>query len=75
MINALILIKTEPGHDRDIVVSLLRWAAVKRAKSLTGGFDVYALVEAASLDDLRKFLNERVCKLAGLKKVDTYIEF
>jgi DNA-binding Lrp family transcriptional regulator len=52
VIKAYVLIQTEPGKTARVVEAVLQVKGVTAAEGVTGPYDVVALAEARSLDEL-----------------------
>jgi len=59
MIRAFVMITMKPGTSQEIVSSR-RIRGVKMANSVLGRFDAVAVIEAESLEELRKIIYEMV---------------
>mgnify|MGYP000324190672 CR=1 FL=1 len=69
----LLTLKVDPDRVSAICQDLIRFGHVRKVLEVTGEFDVFALVEAKSVKDFRDFLEERVSKLPGVRRTETYL--
>lgn len=68
MVNAYILIETEPGKIKEIVDQLSKLKEVSCSCGVTGPYDVIALIEADDIDRLGDIIMKKVQKIPGIKK-------
>lgn len=64
MIEAYVLVQTEPGHAPKVASSIIGLAGVSRADDVTGPYDVIVRVSAESVDDLGREV------VAGIQQVE-----
>ncbi|MEN3047215.1 MAG: Lrp/AsnC ligand binding domain-containing protein [Candidatus Caldarchaeales archaeon] len=72
-IVAFVHICAEPNRVGEIVSSLCACSHVTRVFSVTGEYDVIAMVRVRDINELHRFLRMRVMNLAGVKGVETSI--
>lgn len=63
--KAYVLIETAANRARQVVTSLKRLEEVREADSVTGPYDVIAVVEAADLDAIGALVTERIHPIPG----------
>ena len=71
-LRAFVLVTVKPGTSEDIVRSR-RIKGVKMANSVLGRFDAVVVVEAESLEELRKMIYEMVEQLPNVVHTETLI--
>ncbi len=71
-LRAFVLVTGKPGTAGDIVRSR-RVKGVKMANSVLGRFDAVVVVEAESLEELRKMIYEMVEQLPNVVHTETLI--
>lgn len=71
-LRAFVMIKVKPGTSEEIVKSR-RIRGVKMANSVLGRFDAVIVVEAESLEKLRKIIYEMIEQQPNVLHTETYI--
>ena len=71
-LRAFVMVTVKPGTSEDIIRSR-RIKGVKMANSVLGRFDAVFVVEAESLDELRKIIYEMVEKQPNVIHTETLI--
>ena len=71
MVQAYILIQTEVGKARDVAASISDISGVVRVDAVTGPYEVIALTEAHTLDELGKMIVSRVQLVPGITRTIT----
>ena len=71
--SALILLKTEPGRERDVYSSLTDISEVVETHALYGEYDLLALVECDSSRELTSLLMQKMRQIDGVKETETLI--
>ena len=66
---ALVLISTEPGRERDVVIMLNDMPEVSEAMVLFGEYDVYCKISVDDFPELSKLILQQIRTLDGV--VDT----
>ena len=66
---ALVLISTEPGRERDVVMMLNAMPEVSEAMVLFGEYDVYCKISVDDFPELSKLILQQIRTLDGV--VDT----
>ena len=66
---ALVLISTEPGRERDVVVMLNAMPEVSEAMVLFGEYDAYCKISVDDFPELSKLILQQIRTLDGV--VDT----
>ncbi len=71
MVRAFVLIQTEVGQTGRVAEEVGALEGVSSAVSVTGPYDVIALVEAASIDTLGKMVVSRIQGVQGVTRTLT----
>lgn len=71
MVQAYILIQTEVGRARDVASEIRGIPGVVRVDAVTGPYDVVALTEARTVDELGKMIVSRVQMVPGITRTLT----
>jgi DNA-binding Lrp family transcriptional regulator len=71
-IRAFVMVTMKPGTSEEIVRSR-RIKGVKMANSVLGRFDAVVVIEAESLQDLKKIIYEMVEQHPNVVHTETYI--
>jgi len=69
--KAFILMETAVGKSKEVVASLKQLKGVKSVDSVTGPYDVIAIVEAESLNDIGDLVTRKVHPIAGITRTVT----
>ena len=69
--RAFILIETVVGRTKEVVASLRQLEGVKSVDPVTGPYDVIAIVEAESLNDIGDLVTERIHPIPGISRTVT----
>ncbi|MEM3726048.1 MAG: Lrp/AsnC ligand binding domain-containing protein [Candidatus Bathyarchaeia archaeon] len=72
MLEAYILINTEPGMIWSVAEAALKIEGVKMAHAVTGQFDAVAYVEFVKMEDLGKII-EKLQRVKGVRRTQTLI--
>lgn len=72
MLEAYILINTEPGMIWSVAEAALKIEGVKMAHAVTGQFDAVAYVEFVKMEDLGKII-EKLQRIKGVRRTQTLI--
>jgi len=66
--KAFILITTTGGRTKEVVDGVRLLEGVKSVDSVTGPYDVIAVVEAEDLDDIGDLVTGKIYPLAGISR-------
>ena len=69
--KAFILIETNVGKINEVVAKISQLAGVKSADPVTGPYDVIAVVEAESLNDVGVLITLTIPSIAGISRTVT----
>jgi DNA-binding Lrp family transcriptional regulator len=72
VLEAYILINTEPGMIWSVAEAALKIEGVKMAHAVTGQFDAVAYVEFVKMEDLGKII-EKLQRVKGVRRTQTLI--
>ncbi len=75
MISAVILIEAEPAKVADLAEALVNLDGVSEAYSVTGEYDLVAMVRAAEHDMLADIVTHGIAKLDGVTRTHTLVAF
>ena len=59
----------------DVVQALSQFSNVEELYEVTGEYDIVALVSAASIEDFRDFLKNKLLKIKGVRSTVTSVVF
>jgi len=71
MITAYVFIQAQVGRSADVGAEVAQIEGVRSADVVTGPYDVIALVEAASMDDLGKLVVAKIQAVEGVTRTLT----
>ena len=69
--RAFILIETAVGRTKEVVTALRQLEGVKSVDPVTGPYDVIAIVEAESLNDIGDLVTGKIHPVAGISRTVT----
>ena len=72
-ISAYVFIESTPGRSSQVAQSLANLPGVQKAHSVTGSYDVIALVEAEDVTALGQFITRHIHRLPGVLKTTTNV--
>ena len=72
-VRAYVLIETAVGKSKDVVADITQLDGVKSADSVTGPYDVIALIEAENMTDIGDLVVEKIGGINGISRTVTYI--
>ena len=75
MVDAVVLIKVEPGSVTKIANALLDLKGITEVFSVAGNYDVVALVHVLENEDLAELVGERIRNVQGIHSTQTLIAF
>jgi len=75
MITALVLMKVERGAINAVAQSLLEIPGVAEVYSITGEYDLMALLRLARYEDLAEVVTERMITLEAIQRTQTMMAF
>jgi len=69
--KAFILIETAVGKSKEVVASISKLEGVKSVNIVTGPYDVIAIIEAESLNDIGNLVTGKIHPIAGISRTVT----
>jgi DNA-binding Lrp family transcriptional regulator len=75
MISAVILIEAEPAQVAELAEQLVEIDGVAEAYSVTGEFDLVAMVRVKHHEDLAEVVTHGIAKLPGVHRTHTLVAF
>jgi DNA-binding Lrp family transcriptional regulator len=75
MISAVILIEAEPARVAELAEQLVELDGVSEAYSVTGEYDLVAMVRVREHDDLADVVTHGIAKLDGIRRTHTLVAF
>ncbi|MEB3851629.1 MAG: Lrp/AsnC ligand binding domain-containing protein [Desulfurococcales archaeon] len=73
MPTAIIMINVDVGKENELADKILEIPQVKDVYVVYGVHDIIAIVEAASMDELRSTITDRIRRMDGVKSTMTSI--
>jgi DNA-binding Lrp family transcriptional regulator len=75
MINAIVLINTERNKVNQVGEKLAGIDGVSEVYSVSGRFDLVAILRLAQNDDLSELITEKMTRIEGITKTESMIAF
>ncbi|MGH2494791.1 MAG: Lrp/AsnC family transcriptional regulator, partial [Ktedonobacteraceae bacterium] len=75
MVSAVVLINVQRGQVNEIAQSLLEIEGVAEVYSVTGEYDLVALLRLHKYEDLADVVTGRMVQLSGITKTNTLMAF
>ncbi|EME98341.1 Lrp/AsnC ligand binding domain-containing protein [Streptomyces mobaraensis NBRC 13819 = DSM 40847] len=75
MITSIVLIKTDVDRIPEIAEQIAALEGVSEVFSVTGAYDLIAMVRVARHDDLAEVIPGRISKVPGVASTETHIAF
>jgi len=75
MINAIILINAERTKINSIGEQLVNLKGITEVYSVSGRFDLVAIIRLPHNDDLAELITEKVTKVEGIIKTESMVAF
>ena len=69
--KAYVLIETAVGRNKDVAAALKQLKGVKSVDSVTGPYDIIAIAEAESLNDIGDLVTAKIHPIAGVARTVT----
>ena len=69
--RAFILIETAVGKTKDVVNTLQTLKGIKTVDTVTGPYDIIAIVEAESLNDIGEIVTGKIHPIGGISRTVT----
>ena len=75
MITAIVLVDTDPARIPEIAAQVADLEGVSEVYSVTGEVDLVAMVRVREHTDLAEVIADRLSKVPGVLRTQTYIAF
>ncbi|MEU1407352.1 Lrp/AsnC ligand binding domain-containing protein [Streptomyces sp. NPDC005728] len=75
MITAIVLIKTSVDRIPEIAEQIASLESVSEVFSVTGTYDLIAMVRVSRHEDLADVIPGRISKIPGVEATDTHVAF
>ena len=75
MINAIILINAERTKINSVAEQLVSLQGITEVYSVSGRFDLVAMIRLPHNDDLNELMTEKVIKVGGIIKTESMVAF
>ena len=75
MIDAIVLIEAEPARIHDLADELASRRGVAEVYSVTGEYDLVAMVRVGAHEDLAEVVTEGVAQARGVTRTHTLVAF
>jgi len=69
--KAFVLIETAVGRNKEVVAALRQQRGVKSVDTVTGPYDIIAIIEAGSLNDIGEIVTGKIHPIAGISRTVT----
>ena len=69
--KAFVLIETGVGRSREVVTALKQLEGVKSVDLVTGPYDIIAIIEGKSLNDIGDLVTGKIHPVAGISRTVT----
>jgi DNA-binding Lrp family transcriptional regulator len=75
MINAIILINAERTKINSVAEQLVSLSGITEVYSVSGRFDLVAVIRLPHADDLAELMTEKMIKVEGITKTESMVAF
>jgi DNA-binding Lrp family transcriptional regulator len=69
--KAFILIETAVGKTKEVTTAIEKLAGVKSVDTVTGPYDIIAIIEGESLNDVGDLVTGKIHPIAGISRTVT----
>ena len=69
--KAFVLIETAVGRNKEVATALEHLKGIKSVDVVTGPYDIIAVIEAASLNDVGDIVTGKIHPIAGISRTVT----
>jgi len=69
--KAFVLVETAVGKNKDVVVALNDMTGVKSVDIVTGPYDIIAVIEANTLNEIGDIITSRIHAIDGISRTVT----
>lgn len=71
MTSSYLLVETEVGKVRNVLIQVRKIKGVECAQAVTGPYDIIAYLEAKNIDELGILVTDKIQKIKGVKRTVT----
>lgn len=75
MVTAFVMIKTDPTLIPESATELADLSGVTAVYSVTGNWDLVAMVRVRQFDELEGVISDRLSKVRGIRETETMLAF
>lgn len=75
MVTAFVMIKTDNARIPEIATELADLEGITSVYSVTGAWDLIAMVRVRQFDDLEDTISDRLSKVSGIDSTETMLAF
>ena len=75
MITSIVMIKCETGQVKSVAETLVDLGGVAEVYSVTGEWDIFAVIRVKEFDSLAAVVSERIASTPGITKTITTLAF
>jgi DNA-binding Lrp family transcriptional regulator len=69
--KAFVLIETAVGKNKEVAAALERLKGIKSVDTVTGPYDIIAIIEGATLNDIGDLVTGKIHPIAGISRTVT----
>ena len=69
--KAFVLIETAPGRNKEVAGALQQLKGIKSVDTVTGPYDIIAVAEGESLNDIGDLVTGKIHPIAGISRTVT----
>jgi DNA-binding Lrp family transcriptional regulator len=69
--KAFVLIETAVGRNKEVAIALEQLKGIKSVDIVTGPYDIIAVIEATSLNDIGDIVTGKIHPIAGISRTVT----
>ena len=69
--KAFVLIETVVGKNKDVVSAIRQLSGVKSVDVVTGPYDIIAVIEGETLNDIGEVVTSRIHPISGISRTVT----
>lgn len=75
MVTAYVLAKVESGRDKEVLDEVKKLAGIQGAVPTYGMYDLHVEVAFQSMDELDRFIFDKIRRIQGVKETVTLVAF
>ncbi len=69
--KAFVLIETVVGRTKEVTATIRRLKGIKSVDTVTGPYDIIAIIEGETLNDIGNIVTEKIHPIAGISRTVT----